>query len=142
MKKLLLTSGGKDIGLFLLRVLTGLYMAFAHGMGKMTGGPEEWAKTGGAMAAVFGISFAPAFWGFLAAFSEFVCSLLVALGLFTRAASALVLITMVVAGFFHVSRGDGLVGHGSAELAFGYAITFLALTIMGGGKYSVDAMIK
>lgn len=134
-------SWGKHFGIFLLRVLTGAYMAFGHGFGKITAGPDEWTKLGGAMS-VLGITFLPVVWGFLAAFSEFVCSLLVALGLFTRTASFLLLGTMGVAALTHILGGDGWVGHGSAELALGYAIVFLALIFLGGGKYSIDASIS
>ncbi len=141
MKQRLFGSWGKNVGLFLLRVLTGAYMAFGHGFGKITAGPGEWSDLGGAMG-VLGITFFPVVWGFLAAFSEFVCSLLVALGLFTRAASLLLFGTMGVAALTHILGGDGWVGHGSAELALGYAIVFLALMFTGGGSYSIDASIS
>lgn len=139
-KKLLFGTWGKDAGLFVLRLLTGLYMAFGHGWGKITGGSGEWEKLGGAVA-VFGIQFLPTLWGFLAAFSEFVCSLLVSIGLFTRAAAFLMLCTMGVAAGTHLAKGDGWVGHGSAELALGYAIAFLAILLMGGGSFSLDRIV-
>ncbi len=136
-KKYLFGDRGKDTGLLILRLLTGLYMALAHGFGKITAGPEKWAGLGESMA-VFGITFLPVLWGFLAAVAEFFCALLVSIGFYTRAAAFLLFATMGVAGLSHLSRGDGLVGHGSAELAFGYAITFVAVMFMGAGRYSLD----
>lgn len=140
MKKLLFGSWGKHFGLLILRVCTGLYMAIGHGYGKITADTEQWADLGASME-MFGITFFPVFWGFLAAFSEFVCSLLMAAGLFTRAASFLLFCTMGIAGYSHLAGGDGWFGHGSAELAFGYAITSLALVMIGAGKMSLDSLL-
>ncbi len=55
-------------GLLLLRVGIGVSIFF-HGLPKMTGGPETWTAIGGTMSNL-GINFAPAFWGFMAAFAE------------------------------------------------------------------------
>lgn len=137
MKKLLFGTWGTDFGIFLLRFCTGLYMAIGHGYGKITAGPEEWASLGESME-VFGITSLPVLWGFLAAFSEFFCSILLALGLFTRMAAFFLFCTMGVAGYTHLAGGDGWFGQGSAELAFGYAITTLALIMIGAGKWSLD----
>jgi len=59
-----------DIGMLTLRLGSGLIFIFIHGLGKITGGPEHWAKIGGSMSNI-GINFLPEFWGFMAAFSEF-----------------------------------------------------------------------
>ncbi len=141
MKKYLFGSWGKDAGLLLLRVCTGRYMALGHGFGKITGGVEGWTKLGQTME-MFGIGFFHGFWGFLAAFSEFVFALLLAAGLFTRVSALFLVGTLGIAGISHLAKGDGWIGHGSAELAFGYVITFMALLVAGAGKYSLDSLIR
>jgi putative oxidoreductase len=126
----------RNFGLLLLRGVVGLYMAFGHGLGKITGGPSQWAELGGAMG-LLGINFLPAFWGFMAAFAEFVCALLVVLGLATRPALILLVINMTVAANMHIQTGNG-----SPESAIIYGITFLALIFMGPGKYSLDEQLS
>jgi putative oxidoreductase len=123
----------RDFGLLLLRVLFGLYLAFGHGLGKITGGPEQWAGLGGTME-IFGLGFAPTFWGFMAAIAEFVCALLVAAGFLTRPAALLVVINMSVAATAHIT---GVID-GGPEMALLYGIAFLSLIFVGPGKYSVD----
>ncbi|NBC84582.1 MAG: DoxX family membrane protein [Bacteroidetes bacterium] len=124
-----------DLALLLLRVVFGLYMAIGHGWGKITGGTEKWAEVGGVMGIV-GLDFAPAFWGFMAAVSEFVAALLVAVGLVTRPASLLVVLTMTMAATMHIVTGNG-----SPETAIVYLIGFLAVALYGPGKYSADKIL-
>ena len=120
----------RDLGLLILRV--GIGASFmVHGFPKLLGGPEKWAKLGKAME-VFGVDFAPAFWGFMAAFSEFGGGLLLALGLAFRPACLLLLSTMVVASAMHLDRGDGF---GKASHAIEAAILFLSLLMIGPGKH-------
>ena len=68
----------------------------------------------------------------MASFSEFICSLLIAVGLFTRVSSFLLFFTMVIASLKHIMEGD------FSELAFVYALVSLVIMITGSGKYSVD----
>lgn len=123
-----------DLALLLLRVGFGLYMAIGHGWGKITAGPDAWANLGGVMA-MFGLDFFPAFWGFMAAFSEFVASLLVAVGLVTRPAALLVGFTMLVASVSHLMQAE------SPEKAAMYLFVFAAIAIYGPGKFSLDKMM-
>jgi putative oxidoreductase len=123
----------RDLGILLLRGLAGLYMAFGHGLGKITAGPESWANLGGAMSHL-GITFLPTFWGFMAAIAEFVCALLIVAGLVTRPAAILLVINMTVAANMHIQTGNG-----SPETAIMYGIVFLTLIFIGPGKYSLDA---
>ncbi|MEZ4689878.1 MAG: DoxX family membrane protein [Ignavibacteria bacterium] len=60
-----------DLGILIIRIGIGISFILVHGLGKITGGPALWEKLGGAMSS-FGINFLPTFWGFMAAFSEFV----------------------------------------------------------------------
>lgn len=108
-------SNYRDTGLLLLRGVAGLYMAFGHGLSKITSGPEQWAELGGAMG-LLGIDVLPVFWGFMSAFAEFVCALLVSAGLLTRLAAAFLVANMTVAANVHIQTGDG-----SPESALIYA---------------------
>jgi putative oxidoreductase len=126
----------RDLGLLLLRATFGLYMALGHGWGKIVGGPEQWAGLGGTME-IFGLGFAPTFWGFMAAVAEFVGALLIALGLLTRPAALLLTINMGVAATAHMT---GTI-EGSPEMALLYGFVFLSLVLVGPGKYSVDELV-
>lgn len=124
----------RDAGLLLLRVVFGLYLAFGHGLGKITGGPEQWAQLGGVIEGILGVGFLPTFWGFMAGVAEFVCALLVTVGLVTRPAALLVTINMLVAATAHMS---GVID-GGPEMALLYGALFFGLLFTGPGKYSFD----
>ncbi len=127
----------KDFGLLFLRIGIGGMFIF-HGAPKMFGGPEGWERMGASMAIV-GIKFVPAFWGFMASFSEFIGGICIILGLFFRPACILLTITMTIAASGHLSRGDGLRG---AAHAIENGIVFLSLIFIGPGKYSLDEWLK
>ena len=124
------------IGWLIFRVGIGLSI-FLHGLPKMMGGVETWTYIGSSMS-IFGIDFAPAFWGFMAATAESVGGILFALGLFFRPAALMLTGTMVVALATHLAAGDDF-------MVFGHAldllIIFAASILIGAGKYSVDAKI-
>ena len=127
-----------DAGLLLVRIGLGISFVFLHGAPKLLGGPETWIKLGGAMGAL-GITAAPAFWGFMAAFAEGIGGLLVALGLAFRPALVLLVVTMLVAALAHVVQfGDGLVG---ASQAPELAVVFAGLLLTGPGRYALDARL-
>ncbi|MEE9372028.1 MAG: DoxX family protein [Saprospiraceae bacterium] len=75
---------------------------------------------------------------FLTVFAEFFCGLLLLLGLGTRLASIPLFITMFVASFI-VHGNDAF---GIKEKALMYLLIYLALFLFGGGKYSIDNLIK
>jgi putative oxidoreductase len=125
-------KGSVDLGLLVLRLVFGLYMAIGHGWGKLAGGAERWAEVGGVMG-LLGITFLPALWGFIAAVAEFFGALLVAAGFATRVGAALLMGTMGMAAFMHIATGNG-----SPEKAIMYLVVFLVVFIAGPGKYSVD----
>ena len=83
----------------------------------------------------FGVTFAPAFWGFMAAATEFVGGVCLILGFAMRPACLMLLTTMIVAMMHHLAQGDGLFG---AAHAIEDGIVFLALVIIGPGRYSID----
>lgn len=119
----------KDTGLLWLRVLMGLGIA-THGYAKLFGGRMD-SFTAGIGALGFPL---PIFFAWAAALSEFVGGLLVALGLRTRFAAALVAATMAVAAFV-VHRADPFKVR---ELALAYFTMSVAVILLGPGKYSLD----
>lgn len=121
-----------NLGLLILRLGLGV-MFIIHGYPKISAGVEGWAKLGSVMGNV-GISFAPTFWGFMGAFSEFGGGILLVLGLFHVPACALLCFTMVIATTMHISNGDpfGVLSH-----ALTLALVFLGLLFTGPGSYTL-----
>ena len=74
----------------------------------------------------------------LAFFAEFVCSIFIILGLFTRWAVGVLIIAMLVIAF-GVHGADPF---GDREMSLLYLANYLMLLAFGPGKYSVDAMIS
>ncbi|HEV3411766.1 MAG TPA: DoxX family protein [Puia sp.] len=70
----------------------------------------------------------------LCIFAEVICAAFVTLGIFTRFAALVLVINFSVAAFMAL-KGEPL---GHRELALMYLAVFIALTLMGPGKYSVD----
>ena len=125
----------RDEGLLLLRIGFGI-MFVLHGAPKMFGGPKAWQAVGMAMG-VYGITFLPVFWGFMAAFAEFGGAIMLALGLFFRPACMLMLFTMFIAASMHFSKGQGF---DAASHAMEAGIVFLSLIFIGPGKYTLAEM--
>lgn len=123
----------RDFGLLFLRIGLGLMMFF-HGLPKLQGGPEMWAKVGGAMALI-GIDFLPAFWGFMAAFTETAGGILLIAGFLFRPAALLLSFTMLMAFVMHFKSGDSF---GTWSHAVELAIVFVSLVLIGPGRFSVD----
>jgi putative oxidoreductase len=121
-----------DLGLLLLRLVSGLLMAFGHGLGKV----EKFLSGEEITFYNFGGIGPQASLG-LAAFAEFVCALLVVLGLFHRAALIPLIITMAVAAFG--AHADDLFGKGEAALMF--LAVFIALFLTGPGRFSLDRFV-
>lgn len=121
-----------DIGLLVLRVYAGGAMLLAHGWGKLVGYSDRSA----AFADPLGIG-SPASLA-LAVSAEVGCALLLVVGAFTRFAAVPLAITMGVAGFL-VHEADPWA---KKELAFTYLAIFLALVGTGGGRLSVDTILR
>jgi putative oxidoreductase len=128
-----MNSRNTDIALLLLRLGFGAAMAYGHGWGKLNrlfSGEEI------SFFDPFGIG--PVASLGLVVFAEFLCSILVALGLMTRLAVIPLIITMLVAVFMR-HAGDPF---GNIEKGLMYLFAFVALSFSGAGAYSLDALIK
>lgn len=123
----------RDAGLLLLRIGLGV-MFMNHGAPKLLGGPELWTKIGSAMENL-GITFLPAFWGFMAGFAEFFGGILLITGFLFRPDCALLTFTMLIATLRHLMGGDGF---SKASHAIEDGIVFLSLIFIGPGKHSLD----
>ena len=122
-----------NVGLLVLRVGIGIIFVF-HGLPKLMGGVETWTQLGSTMS-VMGITFAPAFWGFMAAATEVGGGLFIIFGLLHRLVALMLIFTMVVALLVHVSAGDPFAVYSNALKAL---VVFVAFAISGPGVYSLD----
>lgn len=118
----------QDIGKLILRVSLGAMM-LGHGYPKLMklleGGDIQWADP---------IGLGPAISLTLAVFAEFVCSILLIVGYKTKWATIPLIATMAVAVFI-VHWDDPW---GKKEFALLYAVGFIAIGLIGAGKYSLD----
>ncbi|RPI12668.1 MAG: DoxX family protein [Ignavibacteriae bacterium] len=128
----------KDLGVLLLRLGIGITFITIHGLPKILGGPESWARTGKAMSNL-GITFYPEFWGFMAGFTELAGGLLLIAGLFVRPASVFLSFVMIMAMTQHLLRMDPW---NKALYPFEMLAVFAALFFTGAGKYSLDYFIS
>ena len=120
-----------DASLLLTRVVFGLSMAFAHGMGKVP--PSE-----GFTGFVGKLGFpAPELFAWAAGLSEFVGGILIALGLLTRVSGFFLLQTMLVAVF--LAHGDD--PFKKMEMGLLYATVSLAFIATGAGRFSLGRLL-
>jgi len=137
-----------SIGLLILRIGIGGYL-ITHGLGKvqmlLAGGADKFGDPIG-MGSTISLA--------LVTMSEFLCALLIILGLATRLAAVPVVISMAVAAFV-IHAGDpwtmGAAANAffsgasktwfSKEPALLYLIPFLSLVFTGGGRLSIDGLI-
>ena len=123
-----------NFGMLVLRLARGISMAY-HGYLKFLSGAEGLYKVG-SMLAPLGVSGSYELLGTFAAFSELLGGILVALGLFTRLGSLLLVGVLFTATMLHVDTGFFSWDYPSQ---MGFAA--LAIFFMGGGRYSVDAAL-
>ena len=110
-----------------------------HGYPKLVGGVALWRGLGGAFNRLIGLSFAPAFWGFLAMLAEFGGGLCLIAGIFFRPACAAILFTMFVAALSIVRGGYGF---SSASQTIELGIAAAALLLTGPGKFTVRQFLQ
>ena len=123
-----------NLGLLVLRLWLGISMLALHGWAKLA----DFSNMSGKFPDPLGVG-STASLG-LTVFGELVCAALVAVGLFTRFAASVLIITMAVA-FFVVHKGSLKVGPGSGEMAFIYLAGFVTLFLTGPGRFSLDRRI-
>jgi len=121
-----------DIVIFIVRLLVGFAM-ISHGFPKL-----QMLIEGGDIKFFYFIGLGPKITLGLTVFAEFVCSIFIILGLFTRVAAGFLVFTMMIAAF---------VVHGSdpfdkREMSLLYLSIYLIIISLGAGKISVDHMIE
>lgn len=118
-----------DTGLLILRIWLAIGLFTNHGSEKLSGfntmlvdfpDPLNIGKTAGLVFALL---------------SDGICSVLVALGLFTRFSSFVIVLNMTIAFFIFWETQITQI-HG--ELPFVYLGAYLSLFIMGAGEFSLD----
>lgn len=119
-----------NLALLILRVGIGIVFII-HGLPKLNGGPELWKALGGSMAHL-GITFLPAFWGFMAMVAELFGGICLILGIYPRLAAILMLFTMLIAGISEIAEGQKF--KDMLEL-FLLTVTLIFILMVGGGKY-------
>lgn len=122
----------KDIVLLVVRVFVGFAM-LSHGFPKL-----QMLLAGGKIDFFDFMGLGPQVSLILTVFAEFVCSILLILGLFTRVSLGFLIFTMIIAAF---------VVHGAdpfekREMSLVYLSVYLLLMVIGAGKVSVDHMIE
>lgn len=127
-----------DAALFLLRAGTGVMLCVYHGWGKLLGAVgflfrgAAWGMP--QVVAADGLPF-PAFFAVCAALTESVVALLLAAGLFTRYAAALVALNMAVAVYHHA------ISDLKWESALLYLLPALLFVFVPPGRFSLDALM-
>ncbi len=116
--------------LLLVRVAVGIMM-LVHGLPKLQMLISGDINFPGVM------GMGPKFSLMLAVFSELVCSVFLLFGLFTRLAAIPLIITMIVAVII-VHGGDPF---SQQELGIHYLVAYLSIFLLGGGKFSLDAIL-
>ena len=128
-----------DVAVLLLRAGVGGLLCIYHGWGKLTGA-WLWAFQGsdwGFAKFVASLGFpVPVFFAICAALAESVFALLLAIGLRTREAAAIVAFNMAVAVYHH-ARSDGRI-----ESALLYLLPALLFVFVPAGRFSVDGLIR
>ncbi|MFN7020960.1 MAG: DoxX family protein [Phycisphaerales bacterium] len=121
-----------SLGLLVLRLVAGGFMAVGHGLGKLRGGNAS------AFPDPLGIGSTLSYYG--AVTSEVLCASLVAAGLFTRLACLPLMFTMGVAALVVHGKDPLFMSGGTAkEPALIYLAMYVVILLCGPGRYSVDA---
>jgi len=122
-----------DIGLLVLRIFAGAFMAFGHGLGKFN---KFFSGDEIKFLDFLGIGMKASL--FLAMSAEFFFALFIVAGLFTRFSSIFLIVTMFVAAFI-AHGGDPF---GKMEMSLLYLTIFTTLFFTGGGKYSISNLFS
>jgi len=128
-------KNSSDAALLFLRITLGGLFIYLHGWPMLAGGLKVWKLNGAAMRHL-GITFLPAIWGFVAAFSESVGCLLFLIGLFFRPSTLMLALTLLVAAIHDFAKPQGSLM--AASHAIELMLVFFTLTFIGPGRFSFD----
>ena len=126
------TTVFRDIILLIVRVFIGFAM-LSHGFPKL-----QMLLEGGKIEFFDFMGLGPQITLILTVFAEFVCSILLVLGLFTRISLGFLIFTMVISAFVVLAADP----FAKKEMALIYLSLYLLLMAFGAGKFSVDYMIQ
>ncbi len=121
-----------DLGLLMFRVVVSLLMVVYHGWPKLANFADRMDRFSDPLGIGSTLSLSGA------VLAEFFCSILLALGLFTRAALVPLIFTFVMICF--VVHGDDPIKE--KENAILFLLGYIVLFFTGSGRYSVDALRK
>ena len=116
--------------LLIVRVGAGALLIYGHGWGKLMSFGERVHTFSNPIGIGPEASFT------LVVFAEVFCALAVAIGLFTRVASIPLIVFFAVAAF--VQHADDPFNR--RELPMLYGVVYLALALIGPGRFSIDAL--
>ena len=120
------------LGLLILRLGFGGFMAFAHGWPKLATFSEGAAGFNSMLGIGGEIEYA------LLVFAEFFCAIFVAVGLFTRLSAFPLMFAMVIAAFV----AHGADPFSAKEASLTYLVAYTTIFLTGPGRYSIDAAIS
>ncbi len=124
-----LLSGFSDYYLVIARLIIGAIF-LAHGWPKLRNLPATWQNFSM-------MGFKPGFfWGTVVAHVEFFGSLALIAGIGTQIVAALLVIDILVAALWKMSRGQKLIGGYELDIAILAAVLIIAG--IGGGAYALD----
>lgn len=123
----------RDLGLLVIRLALAMVMMY-HGSQKLFGlfGGNGLTATLSGFESGLGI---PPWLGILAVISEFFGGLGIAVGLLTRVAAFGVIVTMGVAAWTHLSKGDPW---NKVEFPLMLALVAVGILLTGAGSYGLD----
>ncbi len=126
------SAQGVSVGLLILRVGISFSMIYLYGYPKLANFSEISSEFADPLGIGNSVSLG------LVLFAEFFCSIFLILGLFVRLSSVPLIITMIVATWI-INGGKGFIFQ---EKSFIYLIAYITLMIGGGGRFSIDYLIK
>ena len=127
-----------NVGHLFFRVAAGLMIFYIHGLHKLEGWiaylqhGTPWILAEEVAGMHFPVPLASAV---AATLVQFICPLFIVVGLFTRINAALLVCALSGAIM------QNLLAARDPQLAILYSLVFLTLVFLGGGKYSLDAML-